>query len=270
VLERKRSLRRVAMAPLTGAHYVALWNSVNVYPGPAKVMTRYVFGSGTYPYTCRVRTPLGIQEIVLDHADDLQTVTEVFCRGDYAAPSDVGTVVDIGSNIGVSALYFLTRNREVQVHLFEPDERNVARLRRNLAGFEDRYSLQECAVADRDGIVDFGIEETGRYGGIGTGIGAETIQVRCRDVNAVLEEVLAETADIDILKVDAEGVEEAIVRAIRPELLERIKLLYFEVAEPIPPLHNGLFEHSRRMQIERLERRASLVTPQSRASSTSE
>jgi FkbM family methyltransferase len=248
------------MAPFTTAHYVALWNSVSVYPRPAQVMTRYVFGSGTYPWACRVRTPLGTQEIHLDHADDLQTVTEVFCREDYAARSGIGTVVDIGSNIGVSALYFLTRNRRVRAHLFEPDPRNVGRLRRNLMGFEERYSLQECAVADRDGIVDFGIEETGRYGGIGTGR-AETIQVRCRDVNTVLDEVLVDAAEIDILKIDAEGVEEAIVQAIRPDVLERIKLLYFEVPEPIPPLHDGLFQHSRRMQIERLEQRAPASRP---------
>ena len=257
MLERKRSLGRVARAPFTAAHYVALWNSLKVYPRPVQVMTRYVFGSGSYPYLCRVRTPLGTQGITLYHADDVQTVTEVFCRHDYAASSDIQTVVDIGSNIGVSALYFLTRNRSVRCHLFEPDLRNVEHLRHNLAGFDDRYNLQGCAVADRDGIVDFGIEETGRYGGIGIARGG-TIRVPCRDVSAVLDDVLQEAGEIDILKIDAEGVEEAIVRAIRADLLERIKLLYFEVAEPIAPLHRDLFLHSRRMQIERLARRTTV------------
>ena len=257
------------MAPFTGAHYAALWNSLTVYPRPAEVMTRYVFGSGTYPYTCMVRTPLGTQEILLGHADDLQTVTEVFCREDYGAPPDVASVVDIGSNIGVSALYFLTRNSHVRVHLFEPDLRNVARLRQNLAGFEARYELQEGAVADHDGDVDFGIEETGRYGGIGIGR-TGTIRVHCRNVNAVLDEALADIDELDILKIDAEGVEEAIVGAIRPDLLGRIKLLYFEVAEPIAPLYDDLFEHSRRMQIERLQRRSPRPTPQPRPASSVE
>src|SRR5205823_2050188 len=117
-----------------------------------------------------------------------------------------------------------------------------------------RYRLHECAVADQEGTVDFGIEETGRYGGIGTSR-PETIQVECRDVNAVLDEVLADAEEIDVLKVDAEGVEETIVRAIRPDLLRRIRLIYFEMGEPIAPLHATLFEHSRRMQIERLVRR---------------
>jgi FkbM family methyltransferase len=217
-------------------------------------MKRYVFGSGTYPYRCRVRTPLGNQEITLFHPDDMQTVTEIFCRKDYAAPAQIRTVVDIGSNIGVSALYFLTRNRQVRCQLFEPDPRNIERLRGNLQQFEARYTLHEYAVADREGMVDFGIEETGRYGGIGANR-PETIRVRCRDVNAVLDEALAETEEIDLLKVDAEGVEEAIVRAIRPDLLQRIRLIYFEMGEPIAPLHPTMFDHSRRMQIERLSRR---------------
>jgi len=253
----KRSARRVASAPFTAAHYSALRGSLSVYPHPLQAMTRYVFGSGTYPYRCQVRTPLGTQELALYHPDDMQTVTEVFCRQDYAASPDILNVVDIGSNIGVSALYFLTRNRQVQCHLFEPDPRNIERLRGNLTRFEDRYRLHECAVSDSEGTVDFGIEATGRYGGIGVSRG-ETIQVECREVNAVLDATLANGEEIDILKIDAEGVEETIVRAIRPDILRRIRLIYFEMGEPIAPLHTELFEHSRRMQIERLSRRTQI------------
>lgn len=253
----RRSIRRVASAPFTPAHYSALWASLRAYPRPVSALGRYVFGSGTYPYPCRVRTPLGTQEITLYHPDDMQTVTEVFCRRDYAASPDIRTVVDIGSNIGVSALYFLTRNRQVRCHLFEPDPRNVERLRRNLGQFEGRYRLRECAVADREETVDFAIEETGRYGGIGAD-GPETIQVECRDANTVLDQILTEVEEIDILKIDAEGVEETILRAVRPDLLRRVRLIYLETAEPIAPLQPTLFEQSRRMQIERLARRPHL------------
>ena len=60
-------------------------------------------------------------------------------------------VVDIGSNIGISALYFLTRNPDCRVWLYEPVPRNVERLRANLAGYEDRYTLREAAVAPAAG-----------------------------------------------------------------------------------------------------------------------
>ena len=45
--------------------------------------------------------------------------------------------VDFGSNIGISALYFLTRNPSVQVYLFEPVPSNIERLRENLKGYEN-------------------------------------------------------------------------------------------------------------------------------------
>jgi len=44
---------------------------------------------------------------------------EIFCRLDYLAKTDIKVVVDIGSNIGISALYFLSRNKQAKCYLFE-------------------------------------------------------------------------------------------------------------------------------------------------------
>ena len=71
------------------------------------------------------------------------TVNEVFCRQDYGADASIRAVVDVGSNIGISALYFLTRSPDCRAWLYEPVPRNVERLRGNLAGYEDRYALRE-------------------------------------------------------------------------------------------------------------------------------
>jgi FkbM family methyltransferase len=140
--------------------------------------------------------------------------------------------VDIGSNIGISALFFLTRNDHSRCHLYEPVPENVKRLRDNLAGFEDRYDLHEAAVADRAGRVEFGVEPTGRYGGIGINY-ERSIEVDCLEINRVLEDVLEREGEIDLLKLDIEGMELLTVRAIRPELLRRIGIVYFECeAEP--------------------------------------
>jgi FkbM family methyltransferase len=76
-------------------------------------------------------------------------------------------VVDVGSNIGLSALYFLTRPSRPYCFLYEPDPRNTARLRDNVARFADRWELAEAAVAARPGRVRFATEPTGRYGRVG-------------------------------------------------------------------------------------------------------
>ncbi len=46
------------------------------------------------------------------------------------APRDISVVVDFGSNIGISALYFLTRNQDIKVYLFEPVPQNILRLKK--------------------------------------------------------------------------------------------------------------------------------------------
>ncbi len=171
---------------------------------------------------------------------DLLTVNEVFCRLDYAAPPDTRVVVDVGSNVGISALYFLTRDPAVRCHLFEPVPQNVARLRHNLARFEGRWTLTEAAVWDRETTASFGVESTGRYGGIGVEL-PEQIEVRCLDVNAVLADVLEREERIDVLKLDTEGAEADTVAAIRPELLARVGTIYFETTER-PVLHADRFD----------------------------
>jgi FkbM family methyltransferase len=223
-------------------NYVALWRMLRRYPGWGRNLGRYFFGWGDYPYRCRVRTPRGEVAPTLYSHHDIWTVNEVFCREDYAAGAALGVAVDIGSNIGISALYFLTRNDSSRCYLYEPVPVNVERLKLNLEGFAARYELSPVAVAARSGRPRFGVEPTGRYGGIGLQL-EDSIEVECRDVNDVLAEILEREERIDILKLDTEGEELPTVQAIRPELLARIDTIYFEWPEE-PEVHRELFEHS--------------------------
>ncbi|MBA2616443.1 MAG: FkbM family methyltransferase [Actinobacteria bacterium] len=241
-------------APLRAENYATLGNLLRSSPDAGPLLARYLTGSGAYPYAARVRTPIGEQKVHLSHSHDVVTLFEVFFRRDYAAARDISVAVDIGANIGVSALYFLTRNAQARCYCFEPHPENAAKLRANLAGLGGRYVLNEEAIAERAGTVSFGIEPTGRYGSIGAQTGS-SISVECRDVNSALAEVLEAEGSIDVLKIDTEGLEAATIAAIRPELLERIGLVYFEAMERPAALHEGLFRRTRRRTVERLERR---------------
>jgi hypothetical protein len=84
---------------------------------------RYLTARGEYPYVCRVRTPSGTIAPTLYSSHDILTVNEIFCRGDYRYGPDLRVAVDVGANIGISALYFLTRNSGARVYAFEPDPR---------------------------------------------------------------------------------------------------------------------------------------------------
>jgi FkbM family methyltransferase len=230
----------VAKEVLSGRNYAALWRMWRLYPRFRENLGRYFLGRGEYPYNCEVRTPAGLVAPTLYSTHDMWTMNEVFCREDYGADPRARVVVDIGSNIGISALFFLTRSPSCRCWLFEPVPRNVERLRRNLSGYEDRFEIQEVAVAAASGRVEFGVEDSGRYGGIGVETG-HSMEVACVGINDVLEEVLGSAPAVDILKIDTEGTELEIIRAIRPELLGRVRSAYLEV-ERRPESAPGAFE----------------------------
>lgn len=220
----------IARNALRPANYRALVNMPRRYVELRECVSRYFRRTGEYPYSAPIRTPAGVVRPTLWSWHDMLTVNEVFCREDYAVRADVRVVVDIGSNIGISALYFLTQSPAARCFLFEPVPGNVVRLKENLSAFEGRFSIDEVAVADTEGTLPFTTEPAGRYGGLDRKDG-ERIEVRVRHVNDVLGEVLGQVPFIDVLKLDTEGAEERTVRAIRPDLLSRIGTVYLETEE---------------------------------------
>ena len=83
--------------------------------------------------TIAIKTPTGTITPQMHLSDDRLTVNEIFFRLDYEAPETIKTVVDFGSNIGISALYFLTRSKDTRIWLFEPNPKNVEKLRQTVA-----------------------------------------------------------------------------------------------------------------------------------------
>jgi FkbM family methyltransferase len=244
-----RSIWLIARNVARPVNYLALARLGRVYDRPLAAAARYFFGSGEYPITVRVRTPIGIRPVTLYNGQDAITLHEIFCREDYRCPSPPKIVVDLGSNIGISALYFLTRSPETFCELYEPDPHNVSKLLTNLENFNGRFTLHEVAVADREGFFPFSRESTGRYGRIdahaegpdelGSSEGAndtqgspevrrERILVRVNHVNTVLDEAISRHGVVDLLKIDTEGSELATVMSIDRELLSRVRHIVIE------------------------------------------
>jgi FkbM family methyltransferase len=227
-----RPLSLTARNIVLPSNYAALTRAVQVYERPAHAMMRYLIGHGDYPCSVRLRTALGRQEVTLFCSQDAITIHEIFCRGDYRLDPPPQTIVDIGSNIGISALYFLTSSSSAYCDLYEPDPSNVEKLRTNLADFEGRFTLHQTAVADRSGVLPFMRESTGRYGSLdperwlqATG---EQMNVQVEHINTVLDRALSWAGIIDLLKIDTEGPELATVQSIDADLLKRIRHIIIE------------------------------------------
>lgn len=237
-MTRKRKWKRILTAAWQKHHYVALGNILRLSGEPLTFLQRYVFGGGEYPFRPRVTTPVGSVAAFCKCRDDVMTVNEIFYRLDYEVDEDFRTVVDIGSNIGLSALYFLTRNPDSFAYLFEPNPANHDGLKENLRDYRARYRLDTAAVARENGKARFGTEPTGRYGRI-EGVRDAYIDVETKAMGDVLRSIIGERGGIDVLKIDTEGSEEELVKAIPEDLLPKIKLILCETrpSEPLWPRH---------------------------------
>ena len=223
----RRKWKGILTAAWQKHHYVALGNILRLSGEPLAFLRRYVFGGGSYPYRTPVRTPEGTVPAFCKCRDDVMTVNEVFYRLDYEAGGDFRTVVDMGSNIGLSALFFLTRNPDVFVYLFEPNPANYDGLEENLRPYQARYRLDKVAVWPTNGRARFGIEPTGRYGRI-DGVRDAYIDVETKAIAEIVRGIIAERGGIDVLKIDTEGSEQELIKAIPEELLPKIKLILCE------------------------------------------
>lgn len=222
-------------AVLRSSNYSALWKIFALCGQPLDFLKRYLGRAASYPAVFDIRTPVGIIKVHVFTADDVLTVNEIFFRGDYGSGKGERIFVDFGSNIGISTLFFLSRAAQNYVYCFEPLAQNIERLKINLAPFEHRYALQEAAVAEHDGSVEFGWEPTGRYGGIGSSIG-EMITVPALDSNRVLHDIIEERGQIDLLKIDIEMLEDELTRRIPDADAERIERIAVELRFPDNPL----------------------------------
>jgi len=237
----QRRIKRVLEAPFIARNYISLWNIVRLTKNPIRICCRYIFNSGDYPFTVISYTPMGPLSLELYSFHDMRTFNEIFCRGDYPCQASDQVIVDFGSNIGISAAYFLSRSSQAIAYLFEPLPSNVSRLHRNLKRFKGRYLLSEIAVGLEDAEVDFGWEETGRYGGVGLRIG-NSIKVRSFDSNRILTDIIARHGRIDILKIDIESLEQDVTERIPSVLVKRIGKIFVEYPIIINP-----FEETHRM-----------------------
>jgi FkbM family methyltransferase len=202
-----------------------LWS---VYTRPIEFLKRYISKSGTYPTVMTVIGNGKQEEVKLFGAHDLDTLNQIYCRNDYPVDASDRVFIDIGANIGIATKYFLSGSTSSIVYAYEPVPRNVERYLQNCNGQEAQIRLSSSAVSDFSGTTAFLLEETGRYGSIQNVPSHYTVSVNVVNITDVLDEVLKLHKSIDVLKVDVEGTEETILKAIKPNQLKLIRKIYAE------------------------------------------
>jgi FkbM family methyltransferase len=149
---------------------------------------------------------------------DAVTLGEVFHDFDYLPPESVPQlrtyrrILDLGANIGLFGAFAATYWPDARIEAYEPDPANAAVHRATIAanGLGARWNLTEAAAGDHDGELRFlaGQASLSRAADLHPGAGDSA------DTDAItvpVHDILAAVAEADLLKMDIEGGEWAIL-----------------------------------------------------------
>jgi FkbM family methyltransferase len=156
----------------------------------------------------------------------LHTYKDIFENEIYkfAASSDRPLIIDCGSNIGISVLYYKTLYPHSTVIAYEPDNRNFQLLSKNISENNlQQVILQESAVWVENGEISFASNAAEGSSITMTNEGSNIVAVP----SVRLADVLNKYEKIDFLKLDIEGAEDKVV-ADCGSLLSRIENLFLE------------------------------------------
>ncbi len=184
-----------------------------VLTNPLKFLKYLIFSSG-HPMI-GVRTPIGNLNILMRNRQSARTLYSIFIREDYYIDKNNKNILDLGSNIGISALYFLSRNHNNKILCIEADPNNDYYLKKNLENFQDRSQIYFCAVGNADlKSIPFNLSIDGKYSSI-KDIGKKlknTIKVNVISINNALKKGNFSNSYPILMKIDVEGLEEELIK----------------------------------------------------------
>lgn len=157
-----------------------------------------------------------VRETGRPYEEEMLTALAARCSG--------GTVVDVGANIGNHTLYLL-HVTDARVVAVEPDAELVGWIERSAAagGMGDRLITHAVAVSDAPGIAGLSDRDEGNIGQQHLVADSEAARV----VEVVTLDSL-DLRDVEVLKVDVEGLEAAVLRGARRLLAEQHPVVYVE------------------------------------------
>jgi FkbM family methyltransferase len=140
---------------------------------------------------------------------DIQSLREVWMDEAYRLPPNVQpeTLVDLGANIGLTSVWFAKKYGCKHVLAVEPSAENARLARQNLLQNQIAAEVIEAAVGPRDGVTRFAAHEHSNLGSTLTESGVEVGMV---SMESVLQR-LGEDERLDVLKMDIEGAEQALL-----------------------------------------------------------
>lgn len=141
-------------------------------------------------------------------ASDNEVFQEVLGNNGYGVIhiENPRVIIDVGGNVGYSALYFAAKYPNATIYTFEPDPRNYELLCRNTAQIH-RIKAYQAALTPRNGSVDLYVKrKAGMSSSLRKRSGFSPVSVRAASLDTFLSR--ARIDHVDLLKFNIEGGEQ--------------------------------------------------------------
>ncbi len=167
--------------------------------------------------------------VLTSGSQDAATLAVVFAKREYGAVPEDAVLVDLGANIGAFSLYAAASTQRSVVYAYEPEPRNFALLKRNIAlnGMEGRISPVQSAVTGQVERRRLYLSRSPLHSLYPGARGQESIEVPCIGMAELFERHELDT--IDFLKIDCEGAEFEILYGTPAHRLRNIGAIRMEV-----------------------------------------
>ncbi len=154
-------------------------------------------------------------DLYLTDSSDLAILKEIFLDDEYdvSLNCEPDIIFDLGSNVGLSVIYFKLKYPNSKIYCFEPDPATYQKLRKNTLQFFNIF-LFSVAVSDMVEEAKFYISESSMSSSL---VERERGQKFIFVKNNTLDNIMKENklTHVDLLKFDVEGAEDLIFRSCK-------------------------------------------------------
>ena len=194
--------------------------------------------AGTSQYA--VRFTNNVRMFLRPGTSDKWVIQETILQDDYrlqAMDLKNATVIDLGANIGVVSVSAAAQGA-AHVYAYEPAPANFEMLTKNVAsnGMESVVRTFNMAAADAEMTLEFYLDSANPSGNSMFERRGTKIDVQGTTLSRIFETNGIGTCDL--LKMDIEGAEFAVLYTTPPGLFTRIRRIYLECHKAAAPRHN--------------------------------
>jgi FkbM family methyltransferase len=192
--------RRIPDIPIYAVYFLrCLW----LFKNPFQFLRAYITRQSMPGGVIHLRSGTSIH--LTDHPHDPITVFVIFIRQDYGKIPKGATVVDIGANNGVFALYAIEQGAK-EIYAFEPNSAAYSCLQKNISinQLQNKVSASQLAVTSNAGQKVKFPKAASVYNAILTEDSNDAFEI----VNTTSLPVICQPIDeITVIKIDCEGAE---------------------------------------------------------------